>query len=57
MQTCLYYSSVSRPIQRADSKTATQVLHDVIKLLKDIKIDVIGNEGIIRKDIGKKVYT
>ena len=57
MQTCLYYSSVSRPIRRADSKTATQVLDDVIKLLKDIKIDVIGNEGIIRRDIGKKVYT
>ena len=44
----------SRTIRRADSKVATQVANDVITQLKELQIDMIGNEDITRKDLGKK---
>ena len=48
--------ALSRIIRRADSKVATRFVDDVITQLKDIQDDVIGNEDIIRKDIGKKSF-
>ena len=45
---------LSRPIRRAESKVATQVVDDVITQLKQLQIDIIDNENINRKDLGKK---
>ena len=45
---------LSRPIRRAESKVATQVVDDVITQLKQLQIDITGNEDITRKDFGKK---
>ena len=43
-----------RPIRRADNKIATQVVDEVITLLKELQIVMNGNEIITRKDRGKK---
>ena len=45
---------LSRPIRRADNKVAMQVVDDVITPLKELQIDMIGNDDITRKDLGKK---
>ena len=41
-------------IQRADNKVAIQVVDDIITQLNKLQINMTGNEGIIRKGLGKK---
>ena len=45
---------LSRTTRRADNKVATQVANDVITQLKELQIDMTGNEHITRKNLGKK---
>ena len=44
---------LSRRTQRADNKVVTQVVDDVITQLKELQKDMISNEDITRKDLGK----
>ena len=45
---------LSRTIRRADNKVATQVANDETTQLKELQTDMIGNEDMTRKDLGKK---
>ena len=44
---------LSKHIRRADNKVATQIVDDVITLLKELQIDMTGNENITSKGLGK----
>ena len=45
-----------RPIQKAVNTVVTQFVDDVISQLKELEIDLIGNENITRKDLRKKAF-
>ena len=45
---------ISRPIKRRDNNNASHVIEEVIAQLQKLTIDMIGNENIEKKQLGKR---
>ena len=45
---------ISRPIKRPDNNNASRVIEEVIAQLQKLTIDMIGNENIEKKQLGKR---
>ena len=45
---------ISRPIKRHDHDNASRVIEEVIAQFQKLTVDVIGNENIEKKQLGKR---